>query len=272
MATTIRGPRGLGDAIYLRPIVDHLVRAGAKLRVFCDYPEVFRGVDVTVEPFIRHPPADIIAHYVGGKETPGTNQFQDMCRAAKIMEPLTQGFNWTVTNHVLVNDLRARAGWRKIILVHGGRTPMDRTDGFGAELLPAKAACDAVLEQLSDCFLVRVGRDGKMGGELYGLRCDIDLQNRTSVSDLLDLGAICDGAVGQCSYIIPLAEAFGKPLLVVWAARGLKAAHGYVRSITPKKVLSGPASRFVFDDVPVEKIKQAAREFSGAMTAAEAVA
>jgi hypothetical protein len=264
---TIRGPRGLGDSIYLRPIVDHLLARGEALRLFCDYPDIFRGAAVDLKPFTRQPRADIVAHYVNGKDTPGTNQFQDMCLAAGIKEQIPQRFDWAVTNHTLADDVRALAGRRRVILVHGGCIPMDRTDGFGAELLPQEAAFRAVLEQLvdEDCFLVRIGRKGKGGGARYVPRADIDLYDRTSVSDLLDLAATCDGAVGQVSYVIPLAEAFGKPLLVVWASRGRQAPHGYVRSIMPPKVLSGPASSFVFDNHSIEDLRAGAGAWARAM-------
>lgn len=255
---TMRGPSGLGDAIYLRVVAEHIAEQGVDLEVLNNYPDVFCGAAVTVKPFVRGMKVDIVSHYVYGKNNPGTNQFQDMCIAAKLPATIPLRFDWKVMNRRLVDDLRTRAAGRKIIVVHGGRTPMARTDGFGAELLPLKAAFDLVLGELRDCFLVRVGKHA-----LYPLAAELDLQDRTTVTDLIDIGQACDGWVAQCSFAVPLAEAFDKPLLAVWAAAGLRAKHGYVKSITPQKILSKSSSTYVFDDWQADKIKGVARAFRG---------
>ena len=251
----IRGGNGLGDAIYLRPIVEELLRRGEQVEVCCGYPEVFSGLPVSVKPFDRLN-IQVLAHYTLGKRNPATNQWQDICTSAGIDVPLR--FDWKVKNQALVDGLRAKADGRPLVLVSGGRAPMARTDGFGKELLPNREAFDAVLAALSDCFMVKVGK----ADQVYPLKADVDLNGSTSVSDLLDLGASCDAIVGQCSFVIPLAEVFDKPLLCVWAAEGMSPArHYYISSITPQKVLSKSSSKFVMDDWPQQKIREIARAF-----------
>ena len=135
---------------------------------------------------------------------------------------------------------------------------MGRTDGFGAELLPERAAFDLVLDHLADYFLVRIGK----GAERYPIACDVDLNGNTSVSDLLDLGSVCRGVVAQCSFCVPLAEVFDKPLLAIWAARGMEPArHRYIKQITPQKILSKGTSLHVVDSWALEKIREAVRGF-----------
>lgn len=251
----IRGGSGLGDAIYLRPIVEYFLNQGERVTVCCGYPEVFSGLDARVEPFDRLN-IDVLAHYTAGKRRPGTNQWQDICSSAGVSVPLR--FDWTVKNPGLIQDLRARAAGRPLVIVHGGRTPMARADGFGKELLPKQQAFNVVLAALSDCFLVQIGK----ADQVYPLLADVSLNGSTSVSDLLDLGASCDAVVGQCSFVIPLAESFDKELLIVWAAEGMSPArHYYISSIKPEKVLSKPSSQFVIDDWPAEKIREVARAF-----------
>lgn len=253
----IRGGAGLGDAIYLRPVVEHFIRAGERVTVCSDFADVFAGTGAKTHPFDRFN-IDVLAHYTAGKRDPTTNQWQDICRSAGI-DQLELRTDWRVKSRALIDGLRADAAGRRLILVHGGRTPMGRTDGFGRELLPQREAFDAALGALGDdCFLVRVGK----GEDLYQLDVDVDLNGRTSVTDLLDLGSICDGVVGQCSFAIPLAEIFDRPLLVVWAAHGMQHnMHPYIRQITPQKVLSKPTSRYVVDDWQAEKIAEVARTF-----------
>jgi hypothetical protein len=251
----IRGGAGLGDAMYIRPIAEHFVRAGESVTVCNAFDEVFIGSGAKVEPFDRFN-IQVLAHYVLGKRDPTTNQWQDICKSAGVSVPLC--FDWTVRNLGLIEELAHKADGRPVILVHGGRTPMGRTDGFGKELLPDRRAFDTVMAELNDCFTVRVGK----GADIYPLDVDVDLNGSTSVSDLLDIGSACDCVVGQCSFAIPLAEVFDKPLMVVWASHGMQYnMHPYIRQITPQKVLSKPTSRFVVDDWTAERIQEAARAF-----------
>lgn len=252
----IRGGSGLGDAIYQRPIAEHFVRLGEQVVVCSAHADVFTGSGAEVQPF-RRDNIDVLAHYVAGKQIAVTNQWQDICASAKVEVPLS--FRWEVKNTAMARDFKAMAAGKPIILVHGGRAPMARVDGFGAELLPKRAAFDAALDALQgSCFLIEVGK----GTEIYPVRADIDLTNRTSVHDLFDLASLADAVVGQCSFVIPLAECFDKPLLTIWAAHGMEATrHPYVRSITPQKILSKPSSKFVVDDWSTAQIQEAARAF-----------
>lgn len=251
---TIRGGRGLGDSIYLRPIAEYFLALGDPVVVLSDYPDVFAGIDVEVKQFTRFG-VNVLAHYVLGKPNPGTNQWQDICHSAGVTVPLS--FTWTVLNHELVASIKKRAAGRPIIIVHGGRVPMGRIDGFGKELLPEQGAFVAALDAVRDAYLVRVGN----AESLYTLPCDIDLTGKSSVADLLDLASICDGVVGQCSLAIPLAEVFDRPLLIIWAAAGLASREPYVAQITPSKVLSKASSRFVMDDWPVDRIRWSVAEW-----------
>lgn len=251
----IRGGSGLGDAIYMRPIVEHFIRAGESVEVCTAQADVFTGTGAQVSPF-RRDNIDVLAHYVMGKQDTRTNQWQDICKSAGVAVPLA--FKWEIRNRLLVDDLRAMAKGKPIVMVHGGRAPMARTDGFGAELLPKREAFDAVLDALDECFLVEVGKDA----ELYKLRADVDLHGRTTVTDLFDISWMCAGVVGQCSWVIPLSECFDKPLLTVWASHGMEhTRHPYIRAITPQKILSKPTSRHVVDDWSIERIHEAAHAF-----------
>lgn len=251
----VRGGRGLGDALYLRPIAEHFIAAGHPVAVLSGYPDVFIGSGATVEPFSRNA-GNVIAHYVSGKTREGTTQWQDVCRSARVRDvPLR--FVWTLRSPSMVARLKRDAAGRPIVLVHGGREPMDRKDGFGMELLPAKAAFDAALEELRDCYTVQIGK----AAQIYPLSCNVDLNGATSVADLLDLASICDGIVAQCSFAIPLAEALGKPLLAVWSARAARSPTPFIRQTTPQKVLSSPQDRFVMDSWPAAAIREEARDF-----------
>jgi hypothetical protein len=253
---TIRGNSGIGDAIYTRAIVEYFLCRGERVTVCSDHPEIFAGLDCTVEPF-RRVKVKLHAVYTTRKKFSDTNQWQDVCISAGVPRDRPLSITWTRRNHALVENLLRRAEGRPLVLVHGGRTPMGRSDGFGKELLPRREAFDAVMNRFRECYTVRVGK----GADLYPLPVSCDLNGSTSVSDLLDLWQACDGIIAQCSFAVPLAEAFGKPAMFVWAAAGLKSPHIYIRQIVPGKVLSKPSSAFVMDSWTDQQIQQEVDEF-----------
>lgn len=251
----IRGGAGLGDSIYLRAVCEYFVARGKAVTALSDWPGVFIGGRMSVQPFTRNN-VNVVAHYTSGKANPNTNQWQDICAAAGIGEAKL-AFPWEVRNPRLVAHLRAKAAGRPLIVVHGGRTPMGRVDGFGRELMPEREAFEFVLHALADCYRVRIG----YGPDAYALPVDVDLNGKTSVPDLIDIVSTCDGVVGQCSLIVPAAEVFDKPLLAVWSDRGLSSPAQYVRLITPRKVLSKPSSRHIVDAWPQESRRDAVGAF-----------
>lgn len=248
----VRCGSGFGDSLYLRPVAEYLAHQRGPVVALSDYPDVFIGARVTVEPFRRHR-VDVVAHYVGGKSRKDTTQWQDVLQAAGIPDDVPLRFPWKVRNQALVEGLQRKAAGRPIVLVHGGRAPMDRNDGFGLELLPTRRAFDLVLGELAHCYRVQVGRDT----QIYPLACDANLNGSTTVADVLDVAAISAGVVAQCSFAIPLAEALEKPLLAIWSARAEGSREGFIRTATPQKILSKPSSSYVMDGQDDDSLRSA---------------
>lgn len=246
----IRGGSGLGDALYVRPIAEHFSRKGESVTVLSDYRDVFIDADVCVEPF-RRVNVEVMAHYAQGRTNKNTTQWDDVCASAKVSVPLR--FEWRVRNAALIEQIRRDAAGRPVVLIHGGRPPFGRKDGYGMDLLPEQCAFEAVINALDDCYLVQVGK----GPRVYSLRANLDLYDQTSVSDVIDIGKSCDAIVCQCSFAIPLSEVFDKPLLAIWARKGLL-SKDLVGTITPQKVLCGDGDA-VIDDWPDPLLQMAAR-------------
>lgn len=249
----IRCGMGLGDSLYLQGVVRHLLEKGHKLEPCSDWPDVFRYLPVKVVPFTRQG-VDIVAHYSMRKGARDTDQFEDCCINARISEPVDFRLDWKPVNAALVEQVKSHG--KPVILVQLPRNPMNRKDGFGAQLLPNCAAIQTAIDAIGDrAFKVLVG-SGKALYSFTGI--DLDLSNRTSVTDLIDLGWACDGLLGYVSFFVPLAESLKKPALFVWSRRGLSAAHLYIRQITPQKILHRDSSAYVFDDSARDKIETAA--------------
>lgn len=252
----IRSGRGIGDSLYLRPIAEHLASEGHKVCALSDYPEIFDGSGLAVAPFSRTKSTHV-AHYTDTMEDQRTTQYRAMLRKAGITAEVPLRFAWTIKNTELAYRILNAAGGRPVVLVHGGRIPMERKDGFSLDLIPKHGHFSYTLNQMLECYLVRIGK----ATNLYGLPVNEDLTGKTSVSDLLDLASVSWGVVAQCSFAVPLAEVFNKPLLGVWSARGLVSKIVYLRTITPAKVLTSPRSSYVVDDWEFARIREAVRAF-----------
>jgi hypothetical protein len=249
---------GLGDALYVQSVARHLVEKGESLTVCTAWPDVFRqmGPKVVTAPFSRQ--VQILAHYSARKQRQGTTQFEDVCHTAGIKDRVELRLDWKVEDEKLVAWLKETADGRPIVLVQLPRAPMGRKDGFGAELLPDCRVIEKVLARLKTqkrALIVQIGA----GLSLYGLRgLDVDLSNKTTVGQMLDIASVADAFVGYCSFLVPLAESFSKPALLVWSKRGLRARHPYISAITPQKILEKKSSRAVIDDANDDQINGAA--------------
>jgi len=250
----IRSGRGLGDNLYMVSVVRHLISKGIELEVCTDFPEIFDGMPVAFAPHSRHN-IKYLCHYTRRK-TEKTNQWEDICITAGVKD-VELRIDWKIKNQELIDEVKTQAEGKKILLVHGGRQPMGRQDNFGIELLPDYIVFNDVLDLFKDYFRVQIG-SSKL---LYTLNCDKNLNHQTSISDLLDIASIADGFYGQPSFIIPLAESFNKPLMVVWSEKGLNCSEPYIGTITPKKILSKNTSMFIVDDWTEEKIVETVNEF-----------
>ena len=252
---SIRSGKGLGDSLYLQGVARHLVERGEHPEVCTGWPDVFRPLagKVKVSPF-RRERIDCIAHYVSRKRAAGTDQFTDCCISAGIREKVEFRLDWQLVNPGW-SEVLAR-GRRPVILVQLPRLPMDRLDGYGMDLLPDCATIQRVIDALRDqgAFIVQIGR----GASLYNFQgLDLDLANTTNVADAIDLAWLCDGVLGYCSFIAPLAECLSKPALLVWSRRGLRSSNEFIRQIVPAKIFNKPTSAALMDDCTPEELSKA---------------
>lgn len=259
---SIRGGMGIGDAIYLAAVVRHLVAAGQRLEVCTAWPEIFEAYRDRIElsPF-RRSPIDILAHY-SRRRSWRTRQFQDVCiQAGLAPDAVDLRLDWRITDPELVASLKAPG--LPIVVVQLPRAPMGRTDGIGHELLPNCARIQQAIDLLRGrVLLVQIGA-GRPLYEFSGI--DVDLRDQTSVSQLLDVASVASGFIGYVSFIVPLAEALAKPALLVWSRRGLRSSTGFVRQITPEKILERASSLHVVDNCAPADLQAATERFHDAI-------
>lgn len=251
---TIRSGRGLGDALYLQSAVRELIkRTGEKYEVCADWPDVFSplGDNVNVVPF-RRDKIDVLAHYARRKHEK-TTQFRDVCIAAGLDGLVDLQLDWPQASGELVGCLKSIG--KPIVCVQLPRAPMGRTDGFGLEILPDCRVIQKFIDRLKGkATIVQVGA----GTPLFNFTgIDVDLANKTTVRELIDVASVADGFLGYCSFILALSESLKKPTIMVWSRKGLNSKELYIRQITPHKIIEHATTQYVIDDCGDYEIERA---------------
>lgn len=200
----IAGPKGLGDAIYIRAIALHLIGQGKRVAVSTHWPDVFLGVPVSIVPLngnemqvgfsLRHPG--------GGSypDTAGLSQFDIWCRRAGIAEPVKLELRWPVQNRNLVRLIRRKAAGRKILVYQ----PRKKDN----PLSPRRNPFYAWVRERSDCYRVRVGHPQFVEGAVSD--CEMDLVGQTGVTDIFDVATVADLFFGDLCYLGIVADALEK--------------------------------------------------------------
>lgn len=257
----IRGGAGLGDAIYVAALCRHLIAQGrGPLEACTHYPGVFAQMPAVTPAIFRRDRIDYLAHYSRRKHYP-TTQWQDVCIEAGQGDAVPLRMDWSASmGPGLCRDVAIEAAGRPIVLVQMPRAPMGRTDGFGHELLPDCRTIQRAIDRLRGrCLLVQIGH-GRPLHRFTGL--DLDLAGRTTIPGLMEIASIAYGVLGYVSYIIPLAEVFGKRGLLIWSRRGLKSSTGYIRQITPAKIIHHKdALLHAHDDCDIATLEAACEDF-----------
>ena len=256
-AKRIRCGKGLGDSLYLQSVVRHLVNKGENLEVCTNWNDVFIPLKkkVKLAPFSREG-IDIVAHYSMRKNYI-SKQFDDCCLQAGIDDDVEFKLNWQIQNNKFIRQFARFTKPIALVLLY--RLPMDRADGFAEEILPDIKVIQQVIDSLKLRYTIVLVGSGQAIKDYEGI--DIDVSNKTTVSELIDLALISDVMVGYCSFFVPLAESLDKKALFVWSEKGLKSSSNFIKTITPNKILYKDSSRYVIDSWDEEKIDNVINQF-----------
>lgn len=261
----IKCASGLGDAIYMRPIVEYYYKRGYKVEVMTDYDVIYDDLNVLTT---KHSKSDTHLEldmpwkkisYCIRKYKPETTQFEDVCLQAGI--PVTTPFNyrWKTRNKDLMGKVKKLAGGKPICLISAPFKPFGRVDNWGHEMTVDFSKMDELIALNKDkYYYITVNKEKP----LYKLNnIDLDLCHRTSVADLFDLVSIADVCMGQVGHILPLSEVFNKPALLFFSANGFKCGIKFIEAITPGKVIhKKKLIKYVIDDWPIDKINKVFQE------------
>ena len=243
----IRGERGLGDSIYLYPIVkSYLDNVTEPIAVYSNYPKVFEDLKCVVLPFSKKRDDETqIFSYLPHKTNSETTIIEDITSSCAY--DINFNKDHSIKNHNLVKKiLEHKKNNKKICLI---RYIEPRHNRKGIDNLD----CDPTIinkfisEFKKEYYFVGIGTSN-----YHDIRCDMDLMGQTSVSDLFDLVFISDLVIAQVGYTVPLCELLHKNNIAIFPKKW-QMANPFLKTTTPNKIC-GEYTSHVYDDQDFQNI------------------
>jgi hypothetical protein len=249
----VTAPKGLGDAIYLRAIVLHLLASGLTVQVFTFWPLVFKGLPVTVTRADEITHLDDVRHAMAcyhcrNPAVMAMDQFTRLCLQAGLGRTVDLRLDWTVSNHALVEAVKTEAAGRPILLYQPEKVSGNPDEKL---LRPRRSTFARYIADRDDCFRVKIGHPRFTIPT--DLPCEMDLYGKTSIRDVFDIAAVSDRIFGEAACYLPiLAQAMDKPFTAMFSRRGMAAQHRKrVWAIRPELIFHKQhLATAVFDDKP----------------------
>lgn len=241
MVRRLNGPKGLGDAIYLRALVLHLLAAGDTVEVYTSWPEVFVGLPITVERADGYGDYGTLTHMTAcmNCQVPHIarlDKFTLACLQAGVSDPVELKLDWKVRNAALINDIVKRSDGRKIFLFQ----PLKIAHNIEQVLIaPHRLAYRKFVSDKSDHFRVKVGSPEFIEANDHP-PSDYDLVGRTSVGDVFDIATHADLVFGDLNYLHILAQALDRRFVIMCSRRGLASNIKRVAGMRPDRFIQKP--------------------------------
>lgn len=234
----VRSASGFGDAIFLNCMMPFMCKKFKGIVLRNKFPVVFKDFDIKVVPF-KKGGEDLAFNYGGGaRKRQETTIYQDLCLAAGFGKDMPYEITWTPIESALCDGVRERAGDRPIFLVSSPHLPFGRDDGRGDKMIPNYKKFQILIDFLfeSGYYVVQVGKNPV----LYEYKnLHENLVSKTTVGDVMNLGQIAVGGMGQSGFHIPLMEGNNKKCFIILARRGLDDKKDwFISNVTCQKILS----------------------------------
>ena len=243
------GPKGLGDALYLRAVALHLLERGTLVTVYSRWPDVFADLPINVKP--RDDKRDFVAGlrhvtYPMPCALPegATSQFDGCCWLAGIREPVEFKLGWRVRNSEKLQRIKDAARGRPILVYQSSRVPKNHEQHA---MRPRREAFNAFLhDKRKQYFRVRLGHPPYIEDDPHAPR-DLDLYGKTSIHEALDIGTIGGLFFGEHGFVPMMGEALGKRCVFMFARAAQSVQR--IRNFMPERMIhKKDLGMGIFDD------------------------
>lgn len=195
----IRTPLGLGDAIYCWPIIQYFSeRMGVE--VMTRYPIIYDNLPVSCVPYDKN--FHLSLHYNKRRSKP-TDQYTDILKQCDLpMIPFQFDFNYPCSDKIW-NVLDQG---KKICVVKEPCKAHMHKNKEGVSVDPDPKEMQKYINKRKDeYFFISVGKAEKFKDRLD---IDLDLTDKTSIPDLIQIIKASSLVLTQIGHLVPLAIAF----------------------------------------------------------------
>jgi len=230
------GSLGLGDAIYLYPIVKHCSEVGEKVTIITRYPEVYDGLKCeTVDP------GEFISCRISARTTIlESNIFQDALTMSGIKENIPLKLEYKNKNVIKFKTDK------KVCVIRNITVPAAGEDDAKV-MVPDISVYQRIIDEFKNSvYFVLIGRQTNSDAVLTGI--DLDLTKTSTLSEYFSVIDSADIVLTQPGHCVPIAEALDKNLFVIFAWEGLLSEAKRFRFTTPKKLLTKESSFYCVDN------------------------
>jgi hypothetical protein len=237
----IRGSQGLGDAIYLWPVVKYYSERGKDVTIITRYPEVYSNLKCTAIQESEFVDCQCSART---KEL-DTNIYEDTLLLSGITEKIPFEFEFKKVFIPVINTSK------RICVVRLPSAPVKGGEET-AIMIPKPEVYQNIINAFKDrVYFVSVGKQIECEHKLSGI--DLDLSNTETLNDYFSVLSCADIIMTQPGHCVPIAEALGKKLFCIFASAGLISDVKRYRFTTPQKILTRSESAFC-QDGDLEKV------------------
>jgi len=234
----LRGSMGLGDAVYLNPVVKYYTERGEDVTIITRYPEIFFGLNCKIildENFID-------CQNSARTTTTGTNIYEDTLIMAGIDKTLPLNFEYVGTKRIFPTS-------KKVCVIRQPTAPA-KGELESVVMIPDSRVYQTIINSFKDrVFFVLCGKQINSTEKLTG--CDMDCTSETGIINILETIDGADLILAQPGHFVSMAEALKKKLFCVFARAGLLSQVKRFRFNTPEKILSCKTSVWCIDDDPI---------------------
>lgn len=246
---SLRGAGGLGDAVYMYPVLKYYLEQGQHVEILTKYPEIYQSLVkaglIITDRYAKQP--DRECRYASRYPIQTTTTYRDTLILSGIEKqvPFEMEFNCPRVFYFPTT--------KKICVIRNIILPMKQR-GDELCLIPDGKCYQAIIDAYkNEYYFVLAGNKNSYRFELTGI--DLDLTNSLDIPNLLQLISQSNICLSQSCFFLPFSEAINKKCFVVFSAKGFKSPLKFYRHITPAKTINKPEIiGYCVDDEPKNTI------------------
>jgi hypothetical protein len=264
-----RGAGGLGDAVYLYPVLKHVLTHGGAAEVLTVYADIYTPLRklglVISDRYAKNP--DINCRYGDRYHSKTTTTYQDTLTLAGLDLSIPLELEYEREEPPRLKGVNGR----KVCLVRSPAYPMKGREDTRI-LIPDLKKTQYIIDAYRDeVFFVQVGNRNGYEGILQGL--GQDLSGALTIRQLLTLVDMSDMVLTLPSFLLPFSEALSKKCFVLFSGMAMRTPRKFYHLITPSKIINKKnIVHHAIDTEPADKIVHKFGRLLGAGASRQAVA